>query len=167
MNAKQTPTGTPNVIYLEHELARALDQPVRVVCPITDPYVVHHGALGSCVSVHLADPAHTGRVRDTILTIDGVTEVHDRDSAARKLELPGDRIGDLVALSGRDVVIGRRPEDHDLRVLRRGLRSHGGRYEEMVPMIVSRPLTSDYARRAAGDLRNFDVFDLALNGCTT
>jgi phosphonoacetate hydrolase len=90
--------------------------------------------------------------------------VHDRATAARKLELPADRIGDLVVLSGRDVVLGRRPEHHDLKAVESGLRSHGGRYEEMVPFILSFPLEGDFARRAAGDVRNFDIFDFTMNG---
>jgi phosphonoacetate hydrolase len=90
--------------------------------------------------------------------------VYDRDTAARKLELPADRLGELVVLSGRDVVLGRTPEYHDLKALQGGLRSHGGRYEEMVPFILSEPLKPEYAAKAAGDPRNFDIFDFAVNG---
>ena len=52
----------------------------------------------------------------------------------------------------------------DLQAVASGLRSHGGRYEEMVPLLVSRPLTAEYRRKASGDPRNFDVFDFAVNG---
>ncbi|HZN60515.1 MAG TPA: phosphonoacetate hydrolase, partial [Planctomycetota bacterium] len=79
-------------------------------------------------------------------------------------ELPRDRIGDLVVLSGRDVALGTRPEEHDLAAVASGLRSHGGRYEEMVPFLVSEPLGPIHARRAQGDLRNFDIFELTTNG---
>ena len=41
----------------------------------------------------------------------------NRETAARKLELPVDRLGELVVLSGRDVVLGRAPEFHDLKAL--------------------------------------------------
>lgn len=58
---------------------------------------------------------------------------YDRQTAARKLELPLDRLGDLVVLAGRDVVLGRTPALHDLSVLEGGLRSHGGRYEAGLP----------------------------------
>ena len=84
--------------------------------------------------------------------------------AARKLELPEDRIGNLVVMSGRNVALGRTPQDHDLSVLEGGLRSHGGRYEEMVPMALSEPLSPEYAVLAAGDPRNFDIFDFTCNG---
>ena len=171
MNAKQKPDGSPNVIYLESELTRNFGRGFRVILPITDPYVVHHGALGSFAVVHLpagADPAvspvRLDAVRDWLINLPGVTEVYDRDTAARKLELPLDRLGELVVLSARDVVLGRTPEYHDLKALEGGLRSHGGRYEEMVPFILSEPLKPDYAARAAGDPRNFDIFDFAVNG---
>ncbi|NIP98652.1 MAG: hypothetical protein GWO24_36690, partial [Akkermansiaceae bacterium] len=85
---------------------------------------------------------------------------------ARKLELAPDRIGDLCVLSARDVVVGKTPEDHDLSVLEGGLRSHGGRYEEMVPILVSEPLTESYLGFVRRDPRNFDVFDIACNGTT-
>ena len=166
MNAKQKPDGSPNVIYLESELTKKYGSGFRVILPITDPYVVHHGALGSFAVVHL--PAKTSaRRKFNILHflnhLPGVTEVYGRN-AAEKLELPADRLGDMVVLSGRNVVLGRTPEYHDLKVLESGLRSHGGRYEEMVPLIVSEPLTPEYRAKAAGDPRNFDIFDFTING---
>ena len=84
--------------------------------------------------------------------------------AALKLELPADRIGDLFVLSSRNVVQGRTPADHDLGQLEGTLRSHGGRYEEMVPMIISEPLNAQYMQLAAGDPRNFDIFEFTCNG---
>ncbi len=168
MNAKQKADGAPNVIYLETELVKQFGPGFRVILPITDPYVAHHGALGSFAQVHLPTD-HGSRITVTevvewLRTLPGITEVLPRDLAARLMELPPDRMGDLVVVSGRDVVLGRTPEHHDLSQLHGGLRSHGGRYEEMVPFIFSRPLKAAYARRAAGDPRNFHVFDFTLNG---
>ncbi len=172
MNAKNNPDGTPKVVYLQSILAEQFGggsdgaDSIRVICPITDPYVVHHGALGSLVMVHLPDSLlpRSGEIARWLIELDGVTEVYDRALAARKLELPEDRIGDLTVLSGRDVVLGRTPADHDLSVLHGGLRSHGGRYEEMVPMILSFPLNAEYAAKAAGDPRNADIFDFTCHG---
>ncbi len=164
MNSKQNPDGSPNVIYLQSLLSEELGDGVRVVLPITDPYVMHHGALGSLAMVHLPDPAQADRVARRLMELDGITEVYDRRTAARKLELADDRIGDLVVLSGRDVVVGRTPDDHDLTAVKSGLRSHGGRYEEMVPMLISEPLNDEYTRKAAADPRNFDIFDFTING---
>ncbi len=166
MNAKQKPDGSPNVIYLERELTERYGPGFRVILPITDPYVVHHGALGSFAVVHLP-PGLSARRKFNVLHflnhLPGVTEVYGRN-AAEKLELPADRLGDIVVMSGRDVVLGRTPEYHDLKAVERGLRSHGGRYEEMVPFAFSEALIPAYAARAAGDPRNFDVFDFACNG---
>ena len=166
MNAKQKPDGSPNVIYLESELVKRFGDGFRVILPITDPYVVHHGALGSFAQVHLP-PDFKGTLAEVIAfvaALPGLTEVHPRDLAARLMELPPDRMGDFVVCSGRDVVIGRTPAYHDLKAIEGGLRSHGGRYEEMVPFVFSAPLKPAYAARALGDPRNFDIFDFTCNG---
>lgn len=167
MNAKQRADGTPNVVYLETELLERFGPGFRVILPITDPYVVHHGALGSFAVVHVPLHADLGAVRGFLWGLPGVTEVYDREIAARLMELPEDRLGELVVASGRDAVLGRTPAFHDLSALEGGLRSHGGRYEEMVPFLFSAPLKAPYLARAAGDPRNFHIFDFLLNGTTT
>lgn len=168
MNAKQRADGSPNVIYLETELAKHFGPGFRVILPITDPYVVHHGALGSFAQVHLPTDHRSRFAADEVIhwlrSLPGVTEVLSRDQAAPLMELPPDRMGDVVVAAGRDVVLGRTPEHHDLSKLHGGLRSHGGRYEEMVPFVFSHPLSPAFARRAAGDPRNFHIFDFTLNG---
>ncbi|MCA9215396.1 MAG: phosphonoacetate hydrolase [Planctomycetales bacterium] len=164
MNAKNDSDGRPNVVYLESLLVEQFGPSNKVICPITDPYVVHHGALGSLVMVHVADKDQIETIAQWIMSLDGIAEVHNREMAALKLELPADRIGDLVVMSTRDAAIGRTPSDHDLSLLTGGLRSHGGRYEEMVPMLISHPLSDSYFRRSQGDPRNFDVFDFVCNG---
>ena len=164
MNAKCNSEGEPNVIFLETDLVQEFGDGIRVICPITDPYVVHHGALGSAVTVYLPDGMDAQKVANWIAALDGVAEVYSKDAAINKLELPGDRIGDLFVLSERDWVIGRTPEHHDLGKLEGTLRSHGGRYEEMVPFLISKPLNNKYAALAKGDPRNFDIFDFVCNG---
>ncbi len=164
MNAKQKPDGTPNVIYLESELEAEFGPGFRVILPITDPYVAHHGALGSFAQIHLPQGVSAETVRRWLLRREGVTECHERAVAARLMELPEDRMGDLVVASARHVVLGRTPAYHDLSALAGHLRSHGGRYEEMVPLLFSEPLNQTYAARAAGDVRNFDIFEFTCNG---
>ena len=164
MNAKCNIDGDANVIFLETELKQEFGDGCRVICPITDPYVVHHGALGSAVTVYLEDGVDIEKVASWIAALDGVTEVYSRDNAVVKLQLPGERIGDLFVLSERDWVIGRTPEHHDLGKLEGTLRSHGGRYEEMVPFLISKPLNAKYDALAKGDPRNFDIFDFVCNG---
>ncbi len=164
MNAKCDATGNPNVVYLETELQQQFGGGITVICPITDPYVVHHGALGSAVTVYLPAGIDHAEVASWILNLDGITEVHTRAVAERMLELPADRIGDLFVLSARNYVIGRTSAHHDLSQLEGRLRSHGGRYEEMVPMVLSHPLNEAYYKKSQGDPRNFDIFDFACNG---
>ncbi|WPP50844.1 phosphonoacetate hydrolase [Catalinimonas niigatensis] len=164
MNAKQNPDGSPKVIYLGSLLEEKFGQGFRIICPITDPYVKHHGALGSYVVVYLPEGMAEAEVKTWLLQQPGITEVHGRDTSLHLLEQPGDRIGDLIVLSGRDTVLGKTPADHDLSALDSGLRSHGGRYEEMVPMAISHPLNTEYQAKAAGDPRNFDIFEFCLNG---
>ena len=170
MNAKRKADGSPNVIYLESELNKRFGPGFRVILPITDPYVVHHGALGSFAQVHLPTDAgasiSVSNVITWLMSLHGITEALDRATAARLMELPPDRMGDLVVCAGRDVVLGRTPDYHDLSVIKEGLRSHGGRYEEMVPFLLSEPLRPEYLARAQGDPRNFDIFDFACNGTT-
>ncbi len=167
MNAKQRADGTPNVIYLEDELTTQFGEGFRVILPITDPYVVHHGALGSFAQVHLPPQVEAREVQNWLLQKPGVTECHDRATAARLMELPEDRMGDVVVVSGRDVVLGRTPAWHDLKGIQSGLRSHGGRYEEMVPMVMSERPAKSVEHLLNGDLRNFDVFALACGSRIT
>ncbi|MFT3704613.1 MAG: phosphonoacetate hydrolase [Agriterribacter sp.] len=167
MNAKVKADGTPNVIFVEDILEAQFGEGFRVICPITDPYVKHHGALGSYVVVHVGANQNIAEVKNWLSIQPGITEVHDKSTATRLLEQPEDRIGDLVVLSARDVVVGRRPKYHDLSALDGTLRSHGGRYEEMVPLIISHPLNKAYQMKASGDPRNFDVFDFTVNGTIT
>lgn len=168
MNAKQKADGSPNVVYLESELERQWGPGFRVILPITDPYVVHHGALGSFAQVHLPvdGSVSQAKVVEFIAGLPGVTEVLERAIAAQRMELPADRMGDLVVCAGRDVVLGRTPQYHDLKAIEGGLRSHGGRYEEIVPFFFSEPLKPSYLARARADVRNFDLFDFVANGTT-
>ncbi len=164
MNAKQNPDGSPKVLYVESMLQQRFGAGFRVICPITDPYVKHHGALGSYVVVYVPEGTDQHAVKNWLLQQPGITEVHGHDTALHLLEQPADRTGDLIVLSGRNTVVGKTPADHDLSALDSGLRSHGGRYEEMVPMVISHPLNALYKMKAAGDPRNFDVFEFCMNG---
>ena len=103
-------------------------------------------------------------IADWVRSLDGVSEVFEKAEASESLQLPVDRIGDLVVMSTADTVLGRSPEYHDLSQLDRPLRSHGGRFETQVPFIFSGSLNDEYAAKAKEDPRNFDVFDYVCNG---
>ena len=53
MNTKTKTDGSPKVEYLETRLRDSGVAEARVILPITDPYVVHHGALGSYATVYV------------------------------------------------------------------------------------------------------------------
>ena len=79
MNAKHEPDGSPRVHYLEDVLSAAGISDYHVILPITDPYVVHHGALGSFAWIHL--PAHhVGCARQAIGRLEGVEEIFTEQS---------------------------------------------------------------------------------------
>jgi len=161
MNAKHDADGQPNVIYLQDTLDAWLgQQQSRVILPITDPYVVHHGALGSFALVYLPAPHAQHEVAARIAELAGIETVLTRAEAAAQFELPPDRIGDLVVVSQRDTVIGTSRGKHDLSGLDVPLRSHGGTSEQKVPLLVNRRVGEQPGARR---WRNFDAFDLGLN----
>jgi phosphonoacetate hydrolase len=167
MNDKALPDGSPHVVFLEDELARRFGAgAARVICPITDPFVRHHGALGSFVRVYAKDAAQIPAMIAASADLPGIEAVLDRAAAAREFDLPFDIEADFVALGDANTAIGAARAEHDLAGLAgHRLRSHGGRGERRVPFILSCPLTAEYRRRAAaGRLRNYDIFDFALNG---
>jgi phosphonoacetate hydrolase len=167
MNDKALPNSEPNVIFLEDELNRRFGPgTVRVICPITDPFVRHHGALGSFVRVYGRGATDIPALIAASAKLPGVALVLDAANAAQRFELPLDREGDFIVLGDANTAIGASREEHDLSGLAgHRLRSHGGLGEQPVPFILSRPLTPEYRHIAASrQLRNFDIFDFALNG---
>ena len=167
MSDKSGPDGAPNVIYLEDILdAEFGPGTARVICPITDPFVRHHGALGSFVRVYVNGGPSIQVLIDYARSLPGIELVLDREAACARFGLPADREGDIVAIGQADTVIGSRRADHDLSGLDgHRLRSHGGLSEQEVPFLLSRSVTADYRVEAESRrLRNFDIFDFALNG---
>jgi phosphonoacetate hydrolase len=166
MNDKSHPDGRPRVVFLQDELdGRFGAGSVRVICPITDPFVRHHGALGSFVRVYNRGGADLAALMAASRALPGVEEVLDGATAARRFELPEDLEGDFVVLGDAGTVIGATRAEHDLAGLAgKRLRSHGGLAEQKVPFMVSRPLRPDYLAAKAGKLRTFDIFDAVLNG---
>ncbi len=160
MNAKVKLDASPDVIYLQDLLDGWLGAAAaRVILPITDPYVVHHGALGSFATVYLPAGSEAAMVAK-LGKLKGIECVLTRAQAAERFELPADRIGDLVVVSERSVVLGTAAARHDLTALEVPLRSHGGISEQRVPLVLNRRMEGlDPQRR----WRNFDAFDLALN----
>jgi phosphonoacetate hydrolase len=160
MNAKHDSSGRPDVVYLQDLLDGWLGAAkARVILPITDPYVVHHGALGSFAVVYLPREAKAADVMAKLRATPGVESALSRDDAASRFELPPERLGDIIVVSNRHKVLGTSAARHDLSGLTEPLRSHGGVSEQGVPLICNRKLAAGPTRH----WRNFDAFDLALN----
>ena len=161
MNAKVAMDGSPDVIYLQDWFDAWLGQAAaRVILPITDPYVVHHGALGSFATVYLPPDTDANAACDRLQGVLGIELVLPRAQAAERFELPADRIGDLVVIAERFTVLGTSAARHELSSLEVPLRSHGGISEQRVPLILNRSIQGLAPERR---LRNFDAFELALN----
>ncbi len=161
MNAKHNAAGEPNIIYLQDEMDRLLSPgAARVILPITDPYVVHHGALGSYATVYLPDDADVDQLKMQLADLDGIDAVYGNREGCERFELAPDRMGDLILVSGKHVVIGTTASRHDLSGLDVPLRSHGGVTEQVVPLIISQPVSGlDQGHQ----LHNYDAFNVVLN----
>ncbi len=167
MNDKSTAEGKPNVIWLQDVLdAKFGKGDTTVICPITDAFVAHHGALGGFVRVYCRGKTTPTQVIELVRGIEGVELVYDKETACRLLDLPADREGDVVVISTAGVCVGGSEKDHDLSGLEgHRLRTHGGVAEAKVPIILSEPLSDEYKLKAGvAMLKSYQVFDLAING---
>ncbi len=167
MNDKSKPDGTPNVIWLQDILDDAFGKgDTRVICPITDAFVAHHGALGGFVRVWCTGEATPAQVMDAIRGIPGIESVLDKRQACAVHDLPEDREADVVVISTHDVCIGGAEKDHDLSGLEgHRLRTHGGVSEAKVPFILSAPVNDEYKLKGgAGILKSYQIFEFAING---
>ena len=155
MKPKHLADGSPAVVYVQDLMDDWLgDAAARVILPITDPYVVHHGALGSFATAYLPETADIADIVAKLQATAGITDVLTKAQAVDRFELPADRIGDIVMVSGENMTIGTSEHRHDLAALDVPLRSHGGLTEQEVPFIANRVL--DLPSQPV--LRNFDAF---------
>ena len=167
MNDKSKADGTPNIVFLEDLLDKQFGSgKTQVILPITDPYVKHHGALGSYATIYFKQPISATAAMNLLDKQPGVELVLNRAASAKLFDLPADRIGDLVVVADRGTVLGKSKATLDLSGLGgMRLRSHGGLADRNVYLMFSRPLNDKYAEIALSrQLRNFDVFEFVLNG---
>lgn len=176
MSPKHKGDGTPRVIYLEEEVNKVLglegdtpDGGSRVILPITDPYTVHHGALGSFANVYLPDGADRDTVLDSLRGRDGLSFVISSEEAAELFDMPLDRMGDITVLSDKHTALGRYPSWHNLDNLEVPLRSHGGLGELNIPFFVNRVLPAPVDTASTGPsgeqavLHNYDAYWVATS----
>ena len=167
MADKSNESGEPNVIWLQDSLDEKLGHGAcRVICPITDAFVGHHGALGGFVRIYLEKEQDRKKVSEIVQAMEGVEKVWTAENVAKELELPLDREGDLAVVADKRTVIGGSEKDHDLSALKgKRLRTHGSLHEANVPFIISEPLNDIYLKRAGErTLRSREIFEYALNG---
>jgi phosphonoacetate hydrolase len=167
MNDKANADGSPRVIWLQDVLdARFGKGTSTVICPITDRFVAHHGALGGFVRVYCHRSLDPGDVLRAARALPGIEAVYDGVTAACLFDLPLDREGDVVVIAAVDTCIGAAEAAHDLSGLKgHRLRTHGGVTERRVPFILNRPVRAEYAARAAeAPLRSRQILDFAING---
>lgn len=168
MNDKSTLDGKPKVIFLQDILDREFGSgDTRVICPITDAFVKHHGALGGFVRIWCLGGRATPRaIIDLVKDMPGIDMALAKDEVCRRFNLPPDREGDVAVIGDAATVIGASEAGHDLSNLADArLRSHGAVTEARVPFILSRPLNAKYRfLAAAASLKSHQIFDYAING---
>ncbi|QRM33022.1 phosphonoacetate hydrolase [Microvirga sp. VF16] len=159
--------GTPSILYLGDLLDERFGEgQLKVICPITDPFVRHHGALGGFVRIHALGDVDHDEVREFLSGIPGIQHALLREEACRRFDLPMEREGDVTVIANKGVALGTKKGAHALGELAgTRLRSHGSLAERDVPFIVSHPLKADYRQTARHhQLYNYDIFDFVLNG---
>ena len=167
MGDKANENGEPNVIWLQDVLDKELGEGLtKVICPITDAFVGHHGSLGGFVRVYITGETKRERIIEITKNITGIEKVWTAENVAEELEQPLDREGDIAVAADKKTVIGGRQLDHDLSALKgQRLRTHGSLHEAQVPFVLSEPLNDTYARKAEQiPLRSNQIFDFAING---
>ena len=163
MKPKHNSDGQPSVIYVQDLLDQWLgEKTARVILPITDPYVVHHGALGSFATAYLPSNTNHEELIERLSSLPEMLAVMNKKEAVANYELPADRIGDIVLISTENMTIGTSANRHDLAALKEPLRSHGGLTEQAVPFIINKKLDIPNAPV----LRNFDAFYYALKAAS-
>ena len=171
MNDKSKADGTPNVVWVQDILDQEFGKgDTKVICPITDHFIAHHGALGGFVRVYCRGGRATpDAIMRLIEPVAGIAEVYDRHTVCEKFDLPLDREGDVAVISDRDMCVGGAENEHDLSGLEgHRLRTHGGVTEAAVPFIISEPVSERYQRMARDKtLNSYQLFDFAINGTRT
>lgn len=151
--------GEPDVVYLQDLLDEWVGaEKTRVILPITDPYVVHHGALGSFATVYLDEGLDATGLIERVKALPLIQIVVSGKEGCAMFDLPEDRLGDLIVVSRDTKVIGTSRARHDLAALKEPLRSHGGITEQIIPMIVNRRMMD-----VPKPLHNYDAFAVGLN----
>ena len=162
MKPKSKQDGSPNAIFLQDHLDSFFGKvKTKVILPITDPYVVHHGALGSFATIYLDNKDDLNKVILEIKKIKDIEVVLNKEEACSKYNLPEDRMGDIICMSSEYMTIGSSKDKHNLSGLKESLRSHGGLHEREVPFITNKKIDLIDSNK---QLYNYDAFYYAILG---
>ena len=162
MKPKSKEDGSPNAIFLQDHLDDKFNKDkTKVILPITDPYVVHHGALGSFATIYLEDKNDLEDVMMEIKKIKDIEVVLNKEEGCSQYNLPKDRMGDIICMSSEFMTIGSSKDKHNLSGLNEPLRSHGGLHEREVPFIVNKKMPQIDSNK---QLYNYDAFYYAISG---
>ena len=155
MSAKHNKNGDPQIVFIQDFLDEVFGiNSSNVILPITDPYVVHHGALGSYATIYFNEKGIYKEAFSKLESLNGIEQICSKDEAVKRFDLPSDRIGDIVITSSEKVTLGKTKSYHDLKSLKEPLRSHGGLSEQKVPFIINKPINLSSVK----DLKNYDAF---------
>ena len=162
MKPKSKEDNSPNAIFLQDHLDSFFGKgKTKVILPITDPYVVHHGALGSFATIYLDNKEDLNDVISEIKKIKDIEVVLNKEEACSKYNLPNDRMGDVICMSSEYMTIGSSKNKHNLSELKEPLRSHGGLHEREVPFIINKKIDQIASNK---QLYNYDAFYYAIIG---
>ncbi len=162
MKPKSKEDNSPNAIFLQDHLDSFFGKgKTKVILPITDPYVVHHGALGSFATIYLENKEDLNEVISEIKKIKDIEVVLNKEEACSKYNLPNDRMGDVICMSSEYMTIGSSKNKHNLSELKEPLRSHGGLHEREVPFIINKKIDQIASNK---QLYNYDAFYYAIIG---
>ena len=155
MSAKHDKNGDPQIVFIQDFFDEVFGiNSTNVILPITDPYVVHHGALGSYATIYLNEKEIYNEAFSKLKSLRGIDQICSKDEAVKRFDLPSDRIGDIVVTSTEKITLGKTESYHDLKSLKEPLRSHGGLSEQKVPFLINKPINLSLVK----DLKNYDAF---------
>lgn len=104
---------------------------------IRDGLYAHHRDLGGALYLYFDDPGKAREARAILERVPGIDEVVPNAEAHRD-HLPPERVGDLICWAARDVALGVW-DDGPAHRTESGLRSHGSKHEQRIPMLMAGP----------------------------
>jgi phosphonoacetate hydrolase len=125
---------------------------------IRDGLYAHHRDLGGALYLYFDDPGAAREAGAVLARTPGIDEVVPNAEASRD-HLPPERVGDLICWAAQDVALGVWTDGPASRS-ETGLRSHGSKHEQRIPMLVAGP-----GVRPGAEIRGGRTIDLMPTLC--